>query len=364
MENQPSGEGSGTSDVAGQSSNSTVQLNIKTLDSRIFSFHVDENILVLDLKEKIASQVDVPTGQQRLIFRGKVLKDDHRLSEYNTDVEHGDTLHLVKRQPLPPPGPNTGDTTSSNSTGGVDPSAGGTHNRIGQTVRSVVLGTLNIRDPGPGEAVVLSVQDWIRVYGLLSFIAGDTHPGVQNPHGNETEQSQSQTNAGSQSQGGIQFGPSQVGQSGSNPMQSPAGVAIPVPTLNMPIPHSLNTLTEFMNRIELALPQNGTQENQSPTASGSLPTPEFPVNSFGFPTVEALTTVLRHAQRLLSNHVVPTLSRTAGRLDQEGGSSDPAVRWQVQMESARLGASMEDLGALFLELGRTVLTLRMRQSPV
>ncbi|KAL3629152.1 hypothetical protein CASFOL_026374 [Castilleja foliolosa] len=97
-------------------------------------------------------------------------------------------------------------------------------------------------------------------------------------------------------------------------MQNPVGVAIPVPTMNMPIPDSLNTLSEFMDRIELALSQNGTQENQSPTASGSLPTPEFPVHTFGFPTVEALTIVLRHAQHLLSNHVFPTLSTKRGSL--------------------------------------------------
>lgn len=34
-------------------------------------------------KEKIAIQSGVPVGQQRLIFRGKVLKDDHLLSEYS-----------------------------------------------------------------------------------------------------------------------------------------------------------------------------------------------------------------------------------------------------------------------------------------
>ncbi|KAL3629665.1 hypothetical protein CASFOL_026887 [Castilleja foliolosa] len=143
-----------------------------------------------------------------------------------------------------------------------------------------------------------------RVIGLRSSIAGGTHPGVQvslpisNPHGNETEQSQSQTNAGSQSRGNSVWSV-QVGQSGSNPMQNPVGVAIP------PIPDSLSTLSEFMDRIELALSQNGTQVNQSPTASGSQPTPEFPVNTFGFPTVE----------------------RIAGRLDQEVGSSSDPTEW-------------------------------------
>jgi len=33
-------------------------------------------------KEKIANEIGVPVNQQRLIFRGKVLKDEHALSEY------------------------------------------------------------------------------------------------------------------------------------------------------------------------------------------------------------------------------------------------------------------------------------------
>ena len=33
-------------------------------------------------KERIADVFGVPVGQQRLIFRGKVLKDEHLLSEY------------------------------------------------------------------------------------------------------------------------------------------------------------------------------------------------------------------------------------------------------------------------------------------
>ncbi|KAL9994116.1 putative Ubiquitin-like domain-containing protein [Helianthus debilis subsp. tardiflorus] len=39
-------------------------------------------MLVSAFKEKIADEVGLPVGQQRLIFRGKVLKDEHHLSEY------------------------------------------------------------------------------------------------------------------------------------------------------------------------------------------------------------------------------------------------------------------------------------------
>ena len=33
-------------------------------------------------KEKIASEIGIPVNQQRLIFRGRVLKDEHALSDY------------------------------------------------------------------------------------------------------------------------------------------------------------------------------------------------------------------------------------------------------------------------------------------
>lgn len=38
-------DGSSASIVCGESSESTLQLNIKTLDSRVFGFHVDKNVL-------------------------------------------------------------------------------------------------------------------------------------------------------------------------------------------------------------------------------------------------------------------------------------------------------------------------------
>ncbi|CAA0813374.1 Ubiquitin-like superfamily protein [Striga hermonthica] len=358
MENRP--PVSGASDTAVENSGPALHVNIKTLDSRIFSFLVDRNTLVSAFKEKIAQKISVPVGQQRLIFRGKVLKDDHILSEYH--VEHGDTLHLVERQPQTSPGSNTGEAASSNSTGGgQNTAAGGPHNRIGQISHSLVLGTLNLGDPGESLGPDLS-----RVIGAVLSSLGmgnpvGMQPGVQTSDGNETERTQA--NAGSQRQGGNQFGLYQAlnGQSASSPMQNPVGATMAVPSLNAPIPDSLNTLTEFINRMERALSQNGTQQDQSPDASGSLPTPQLPTNLHGFPTVEALTTVMRHAQRLLSDHVVRALSQTAGRLDQEGRSSDPAVRGQVHSETAQLGVAMQHLGALFLELGRTILNLRVGQ---
>lgn len=44
MADQYSNEGSRTVNVSGESSDLTVQLNIKTLDSQIYSFQVDKNV--------------------------------------------------------------------------------------------------------------------------------------------------------------------------------------------------------------------------------------------------------------------------------------------------------------------------------
>lgn len=44
MADQHSNEGSSAGNVSGESSDSTVKLNIKTLDSQIYTFQVDKNV--------------------------------------------------------------------------------------------------------------------------------------------------------------------------------------------------------------------------------------------------------------------------------------------------------------------------------
>ncbi|KAL5702994.1 hypothetical protein ACHQM5_028141 [Ranunculus cassubicifolius] len=63
-------------------SESTVSINVKTLESQVYSLQVNRNMPIPALKEKVASETGVPAEQQRLIFRGKVLKDDQMLSGY------------------------------------------------------------------------------------------------------------------------------------------------------------------------------------------------------------------------------------------------------------------------------------------
>nr|KYP57363.1 Large proline-rich protein BAT3 [Cajanus cajan] len=65
-----------------ESSETTIEIKIKTLDSQTYTLRVDKQMPVPALKEQIASVTGVLSERQRLICQGKVLKDDQLLSAY------------------------------------------------------------------------------------------------------------------------------------------------------------------------------------------------------------------------------------------------------------------------------------------
>ncbi|KAK1613686.1 hypothetical protein QYE76_019203 [Lolium multiflorum] len=57
-----------------------------------------------------------------------------------------------------------------------------------------------------------------------------------------------------------------------------------------------------------------------------------------------------------------TFSHLAQRIQRDAATADASIRSQIQNESAQLGVAMQHLGAMLLELGRTMMMLRMGAS--
>ncbi|EPB91035.1 hypothetical protein HMPREF1544_02104 [Mucor circinelloides 1006PhL] len=86
----------------------TINVNIKSSSDKKFVIAIDTDKTVLDLKNAIAEQTEVPADRQRLIYSGRVLKDPDTLADCK--VADGNTIHMVKGG-----GPKAAPAASSNT---------------------------------------------------------------------------------------------------------------------------------------------------------------------------------------------------------------------------------------------------------
>jgi ubiquilin len=75
-------------------SEDNINLNIKCSNADRAEVISPSNCTISELKVIIDAKCNISALQQRLIYKGKVLKDELTLESY--DIKNGDTIHLVK----------------------------------------------------------------------------------------------------------------------------------------------------------------------------------------------------------------------------------------------------------------------------
>ena len=65
---------------------SEITVTIKCTNSETASIVIDRSCAVLEFKQKISEKLNIPANIQRLVFKGKVLKDELTLEFYGKET--------------------------------------------------------------------------------------------------------------------------------------------------------------------------------------------------------------------------------------------------------------------------------------
>ncbi|KAH1266796.1 Ubiquitin domain-containing protein DSK2b [Glycine max] len=88
-----------------------VNINIRCSNGSKFSVQIGLDSTIRSFKDAVARNCDISADQQRLIYKGRILKDDQTLQSYGLEADH--TVHLVRG------------FAPSNTTGGTNSVGGG-----------------------------------------------------------------------------------------------------------------------------------------------------------------------------------------------------------------------------------------------
>ncbi|TVU42404.1 hypothetical protein EJB05_08807 [Eragrostis curvula] len=329
-----------TSDVQMQppaeDSETTIEIKIKTLDSQTYNLRVNKCVPVPLLKEKIATVTGILSEQQRLICRGRVLKDDELLSAYRCslmtclDVEDGHTLHLVVRQP---------GQAATLGNAGAEANTSDSGRRRGPTVaRSIVVEAVNM-DHGPSEVPGFAAEG--------APAPSETRPSeaTQSSIPNTVRVELGQEQQPSLFQTEQAHGPSQ-------------------PNV---IPDALTTISQYIEFMRDSFRRegqtDGNAENRTAGSSvGGTQNQESQPDSastIGLPTAALLGETMQSTRQIVVGQAGALLSQLSTQLGDLVNVTDSATRRNLQSSAMRSGALLQNLGSLLLELGRATMMLRI-----
>ncbi|KAL5209777.1 hypothetical protein ABZP36_005400 [Zizania latifolia] len=112
---------------AGEPAAAPATLHIRCTNGSKFAVQADLGLTVDAFKAIVAESCDVPAPQQRLIYKGRILKDEQTLASYGVETDH--TIHMVRgAAPLPvsttPPASNNGTSATNTTTAANSPADG------------------------------------------------------------------------------------------------------------------------------------------------------------------------------------------------------------------------------------------------
>ncbi|ODQ83087.1 hypothetical protein BABINDRAFT_5954 [Babjeviella inositovora NRRL Y-12698] len=96
-----------------------ITINIKSSGDKKYEVSISPSELISALKQEVAKVSDVPAETQRLIYSGRVLKDEQTVESYN--IQNGHTLHLVgsRKTAAPAAAPAAATPESNNIPSGI-----------------------------------------------------------------------------------------------------------------------------------------------------------------------------------------------------------------------------------------------------
>ncbi|OIT35021.1 hypothetical protein A4A49_62118, partial [Nicotiana attenuata] len=123
------------------------------------------------------------------------------------------------------------------------------------------------------------------------------------------------------------------------------------------IPNSIECLSQYLSIMRREYSMNGT-ENNTNEVLGSASNTSTP--SQGIAEVEQLARLLSSTRNMLINQTAQRFLELQQHLSQNLNVGDPRVRQGTQSNAqTTIGTMFSNLGAYFLELGRTVMGVRM-----